>query len=114
VGSNGAIRPSNTCQVLLAAGKQMVDAGRTLMYADSGVENVNGEVDNTLFSGCLVLIMAQVEVGFSNPIVEAYWRTGAMPADWRWLAWLPARVSENGTSTSHAHLVALWQGIEPI
>jgi hypothetical protein len=52
-----------------------VDAGRPLMYADSGVENVNGEVDDTLFSACLDRILAQVEVGFSNSIVEAYWRS---------------------------------------
>ena len=37
--------PSNTCQVLLAAGKHLVDAGRPLLYADSGVENVNGAVE---------------------------------------------------------------------
>jgi transposase InsO family protein len=67
--------PSNTCQVLLAAGKHLVDAGRPLMYADSGVENVNGEVDDTLFSACLDRILAQVEVGFSNSIVEAFWRS---------------------------------------
>ena len=67
--------PSNTCQVLLAAGKHLVDAGRPLMYADSDVENINGEVDDTLFSACLDRILAQVEVGFSNSIVEAYWRS---------------------------------------
>ena len=67
--------PSHTCQVLLAAGKHLVDAGRPLLYADSGVENVNGAVDATLFSACLERILAQVEVGFSNSIVEAYWRS---------------------------------------
>jgi transposase InsO family protein len=67
--------PSNTCQVLLAAGKHLVDAGRPLLYADSGVENVNGEVNATLFSACLDRILAQVEVGFSNSIVEAFWRS---------------------------------------
>jgi putative transposase len=52
-----------------------VDAGRPLLYADSGVENVNGEVNATLFSACLDRILAQVEVGFSNSIVEAFWRS---------------------------------------
>jgi putative transposase len=66
---------SNTCQVLLAAGKHLVDAGRPLLYADSGVENVNGEVNATLFTACLDLILAQVEVGFSNSMVEAFWRS---------------------------------------
>jgi hypothetical protein len=49
---------SNTCQVLLAAGKHLVDAGRPLLYADSGVENVNGEVNATLFTACLDRILA--------------------------------------------------------
>jgi hypothetical protein len=67
--------PLNTRQVLLAAGKHLVDAGRPLLYADSGVEKVNGEVNATLFSACLDRILAQVEVGFSNSIVEAFWRS---------------------------------------
>jgi hypothetical protein len=54
--------PSSTCQVLLAAGKHLVIAGRPLLYADSGIENVNGAVDATLFSACLERILAQVEV----------------------------------------------------
>ena len=66
---------SNTCQVLLAAGRHLVDAGRPLLYADSGVENVNREVNATLFSACLDRLLAQVEVGFSNSMVEAFWRS---------------------------------------
>jgi transposase InsO family protein len=67
--------PSSTCQMLLAAGKHLVIAGRPLLYADSGIENVNGAVDATLFSACLERILAQVEVGFSNSLIEAYWRS---------------------------------------
>jgi len=67
--------PSNTCQLLLAAGKHLVYAGRPLVYADSGVENVNGAVDSILVSACLDRILAQVEVAFSNSIVEACWRS---------------------------------------
>jgi transposase InsO family protein len=67
--------PSNTCQVLLAAGKHLVDAGRPLLYADSGVENVNAAVDATLLSACLDRILAQVDVAFSNSMVEAFWRS---------------------------------------
>jgi transposase InsO family protein len=67
--------PSSTCQVLLAAAKHLVDAGRPLLYADSGVENVNGEVNATLLSACLERVLAQVEVGFSNSIVAAFWRS---------------------------------------
>jgi hypothetical protein len=64
--------PSNTCQVLLAAGKH---AGRPLLYADSGIENVNGAVDSVLPTACLDRILAQVEVASSNSLVEAYWRS---------------------------------------
>jgi len=67
--------PSKTCQVLLAAGKHIVSSGRPLLYADSGVENVNGAVDSTLFSACLERILAQVEVAFSNSMIEAFWRS---------------------------------------
>ncbi|HEX7500815.1 MAG TPA: DDE-type integrase/transposase/recombinase, partial [Polyangia bacterium] len=67
--------PSNTCLVLLAAGKHLVSAGRPLLYADSGVENINSAVDATLFTASLDRILAQVEVAFSNSIVEACWRS---------------------------------------
>ncbi|HJX63163.1 MAG TPA: DDE-type integrase/transposase/recombinase, partial [Polyangia bacterium] len=67
--------PSSTCQVLLAAGKHLVTAGRPLLYADSGVENVNGAVDSILLTACLDRILAQVEVAFSNSLIEAYWRS---------------------------------------
>src|SRR5450631_3872486 len=67
--------PTSTCQVLLTAGKHLVIAGRPLLYADSGVENVNSAVNATLFSACLERILAQVEVGFSNSLIEAYWRS---------------------------------------
>jgi putative transposase len=36
--------PTATCQLLLAAGRHLVFAGRPLLYSDSGVENVNGAV----------------------------------------------------------------------
>jgi transposase InsO family protein len=66
---------SSTCQVLLAAGKHLVIAGRPLLYADSGIENVNGAVNATSFSASLERVLAQVEVGFSNSLIEAYWRS---------------------------------------
>jgi putative transposase len=69
------LEPTSTCQVLLAAGKHLVSAGRPLLYADSGVENVNDAVDATLFSACLKRVLAQVEVTFSNSMIEAFWRS---------------------------------------
>jgi putative transposase len=67
--------PTATCQLLLAAGRHLVFAGRPLLYADSGVENVNGAVEATLLSACLDRVLAQVEVAFSNSMIEAFWRS---------------------------------------
>jgi putative transposase len=43
--------------------------------ADSGVENVNGEVDDLLDLGKLQRVLAQVEVAFSNSMIESWWRS---------------------------------------
>jgi putative transposase len=67
--------PSNTCQLLLAASKHLVTADRPLLYADSGVENVNRAVDSILSTACWDRILAQVEVASSNSLVKAYWRS---------------------------------------
>ena len=60
-----------------------MSSGRPLLYSDSGVENVNGAVDSTLFSACLERILAQVEVAFSNSLMEACWR--ALKHQWLFL-----------------------------
>jgi putative transposase len=67
--------PTTTCQVLLAAGKHLVTVGRPVLYADSGIENVNGAVDATLLSACLDRVLAQVEIAYSNSMIEAFWRS---------------------------------------
>jgi putative transposase len=69
------LEPMTTCQVLLAAGKHLVSAGRPLLYADSGIENVNAAMDDTLLSACLERVLAQVDVTFSNSMIEAFWRS---------------------------------------
>lgn len=45
------------------------------MVADSGVENVNAIVDAMLVSASLRRVLAQVEVAFSNSMIEAWWRS---------------------------------------
>ena len=45
------------------------------MFADSGSENVNGDVDELLEGEELTLVLAQVEVTFSNSMIEAFWRS---------------------------------------
>jgi transposase InsO family protein len=69
------LEPTATCQLLLAAGKHMVFAGLPLLFADSGIENINTAVDATLFSACLERVLAQVDVAYSNSIIEAFWRS---------------------------------------
>jgi putative transposase len=45
------------------------------VVADSGLENVNGEVDSLFGLGQLRRVLAQVEVTFSNSMIEAWWRS---------------------------------------
>jgi hypothetical protein len=41
---------------------------------DSGVENVNGKVDELIESGLLRRMLAMTEISFSNSLIEAWWR----------------------------------------
>jgi putative transposase len=70
------LEPAATCEVLLAAEKDLrsTDARPTVL-ADAGVENVNATVDATLLTARLHRVLAQVEVTFSNSIIEAWWRS---------------------------------------
>ena len=69
------LEPTGTCQLLFAASKHIVCAGQPVVYVDSGVENVNGAVDAALLTACLNRVLAQVEVAFSNSMIEAFWRS---------------------------------------
>ena len=65
-----------TCQVLRGAAIQLRKCSeKTTVVADSGSENVNGEVDNLLKDEALTRVLAQVEVTFSNSMIEAFWRS---------------------------------------
>ncbi len=65
--------PTTTCEILTEAGKNL-DLTPTVV-ADSGVENVNGQVDQLITDGLLHRVLAQVEVSFSNSMIEAFWRS---------------------------------------
>jgi len=69
------LEPTGTCQLLFAASKHIVCSGQPVVYVDSGVENVNGVVDAGLITACLNRVLAQVEVAFSNSMIEAFWRS---------------------------------------
>jgi hypothetical protein len=45
------------------------------VVADSGVENVNEEVNALFEAGPLRRVLAQVEISFSNSMIEAWWRS---------------------------------------
>ena len=65
--------PTTTCEVLAEAGKAIGCV--PTVVADSGVENVNGQVDELVKTGVLRRILALVEVAFSNSMIEAWWRS---------------------------------------
>lgn len=72
------LSPSSTIEVLVAAKRHLAPAtggDGTLVYADSGVENVNATVDATVLAEGLRLVLAQVHVAFSNSMIEAFWRS---------------------------------------
>jgi transposase InsO family protein len=73
------LEPMTTCLVLAQAAKQlgpMLDASSpATVMADSGVENVNAEVDELLGLHPLRRVLAQVEVAYSNSLIEAWWRS---------------------------------------
>ena len=63
--------PNTTCEILKEASENL---GLTpTVVADSGVENVNAGVDQLMADGLVRRVIAQVEVSFSNSIVEAFW-----------------------------------------
>jgi transposase InsO family protein len=67
--------PATTCPVLVAAGQHLGEDDSPTVVADSGVENVNRSVDATLAFAKLRRVLAQVEVTYSNSIIEAWWRS---------------------------------------
>ena len=70
------LEPQSICAILSTAGAGLdLSRNPATVVADSGVENVNGDVDALLGLGRLRRVLAQVEVTFSNSMVEAWWRS---------------------------------------
>ena len=66
---------ANSVAVLVEAGRGLAGlAAPPTLVADSGVENVNGAVDELIESGLLRRVLAMTEVNFSNSLIEAWWR----------------------------------------
>ncbi len=65
-----------TCRILRDAAVQLINRPeQTIVVADSGSENVNRAVDDALGAEDLTRVLAQVEVAFSNSMIEAFWRS---------------------------------------
>jgi putative transposase len=65
-----------TCRFLREDARQVCASGKnTTVFVDSGSENVNTEVDNLLEHENLTRVLAQVEVTFSNSMIEAFFRS---------------------------------------
>jgi len=65
--------PVTTCEILKEAGNSL---RRTpTVVADSGVENVNTGVEQLISDGVVRRVLAQVEVSFSNSMIETFWRS---------------------------------------
>jgi len=58
-------------------------ASQPTLLADAGVENVNTRVDELVSSGVLQRILAMTEIGFSNSMIESWWR--ALKHQWLYL-----------------------------
>jgi len=82
--------PTTTCEVLTAAGSHLTGEVPTVV-ADSGVENVNGQVNALLDPGRLKRVLAQVEVSYSNSMIEAWWR--CLKHGWLYLHHLDTRAA---------------------
>jgi len=71
---------ANTTYDTSTTAKLLIEAAMGLkgvvpkVYMDSGVENLNTQVDALVASGTIQRIIAQVDVVFSNSMIESWWR----------------------------------------
>jgi putative transposase len=64
----------NTHAVLTTAAGNLAASAKADVFMDSGVENLNGDVDPLFDGGVLQRVIAQIDVSFSNSLIEAWWR----------------------------------------
>lgn len=62
--------PINTRDVLVRAASNLECPPKAEVYMDSGVENINASVDELFVGGALRRIIAQIDVSFSNSLIE--------------------------------------------
>jgi hypothetical protein len=68
------LNPMTTCEVLEEAAQRPPHiACSPTLYVDAGIENINREVDALLSRSTLKRVLTQVDVTFSNSMIEAWW-----------------------------------------
>ncbi|MBN1606716.1 MAG: DDE-type integrase/transposase/recombinase, partial [Polyangiaceae bacterium] len=72
-----ALETSRTASLLHQAVQVVLQSGASAvtLLADSGVENVNAAVDAALTETGTSRVLAQVEIAWSNSMIEAWWRS---------------------------------------
>jgi len=63
----------NTCLVLNQAAASLSEP-ETKVHMDSGVENLTHDVDKLLEGGTIERTIVQIDVSFSNSLIECWWR----------------------------------------
>jgi len=69
------IDAGTSVDLLLEAGTHLPPDVTATVMADQGVENCNADVDALIEQGLLRRVLAQVEITFSNSLIEAWWRS---------------------------------------
>ena len=69
------IDAGTSVDLLLEAGVHLPPDGTATVMADQGVENCSADVDALIEQGLLRRVLAQVEITFSNSLIEAWWRS---------------------------------------
>lgn len=69
------IDAGTSVDLLLEAGTHLPPDATATVMADQGVENCNADVDALIEQGLLRRVLAQVEITFSNSLIEAWWRS---------------------------------------
>jgi putative transposase len=71
----GHLEPMNTHDVLTRAASHLAASAKADVLMVSGVENLSGDVDPLFDGGALPRVIAQIDVSFSNSLIEAWWRS---------------------------------------
>ena len=91
-----------TCELLREAARELPpDTSAPTLMVDSGVENLNEEVDLLVADNLVRRVIAQIEVRESNSMIECWWRT--LKNGWLYL-------NQLDTFTAVHRLVAFYVG----